>query len=391
MPHQPSKHDNLIFRSRKRLRHWRAIAGIFHLLTVCLFTFALAKVLPGLLSHTSSQARQISSSLKDRQDLIETMDRIVRYQNYFRERNGRYTRDLGRLGLPDQLASGTSIFEVFRHYEISMLEAESHRFVLLARGVNSTDRATVDEKSRLRANFNLPPLSRAYLMEEAERILSLKNNGENTSLGLSESYWNIRRDENGSWLALGDKDPVRGERLVSQQDEQGLSLFSSVRGHMEARISSETNRGSRTLSSIPEKLGLGFKKEVKELSAKEAVAFLERVQSAQWIHKRERGRFAVRWEDLQLVSKFDFNSVRAAKNVRLLPLEVSPKGFRIILEGTEGDLLGEQFVASDEGAVRQVRYTEALAEQLQQTTDLLGSFQINPVGEGKKSLLEASP
>lgn len=324
---------------------------------------------------------------------MEAMDRIVRYQNYFRERNGRYTRDLGRIGLPEQLASGATIFEVFRQYEISMLEAESHRFVLLAQGVASTDRATVDEKNRLRANFSLPPLSRAYLMEEAERILSLKNSGEEPNLGLAEAYWGINKDESGIWLALGSRDPVRGERIEPSRDAQGLTIFSSVRGHIENRISSSETLGARTLSSVPEKLasGLGLKREDKDLSTQDVISFLEKVQAAQWIHKRERGRYASRWDELQTVSKLDFDKVRAAKNVRLLPIEMNAQTFRATLEGTEGDLLGEQFVASEEGAVRQVRYTEALAEQLQQTTDLLGSFQINPVGENKKSSMEPAP
>lgn len=394
MPQKLPPQENLIFQSRRRLRHWRAIAGVFHLLTLCLFTFALARVLPDLLQAKSSSGSQASAPARDRQDLIETMDRIVRYQKYFKERNGRYTRDLGRLGLPDRLASGSSIFDVFRHYEVSILEAQSHRFVLLAQGMGSTDRVTIDEKSRLRANFTLPPLGKSYLLEEAERIVNLRASGEDPDPGLVSEYFNFKQEESGEWVALGNREPVMGEKISPLWDSAASPLFSSVRGHLENRLNEKIGEGAaRGISSVPRKNAEknGPIAGGEEINSQEAISFLEKVQAAQWIHKKERGRFASRWEELLGVSNLNFERIRAAKNVRLLPIEVGSKSFRITLEGTEGELLGEQFVASDEGAVRQVRYTEALVEQLQQTTNLLGNFQINPVGEGKKTSSKASP
>jgi hypothetical protein len=75
--------------------------------------------------------------------------------------------------------------------------------------------------------------------------------------------------------------------------------------------------------------------------------------------------------------------MRVVRNVRVHPIELSGQGkssgYRLTLEGTTGDLMGEQFVIDDTGTMRQVRYTESLIQQLQSNTNLLENFQINPI------------
>jgi hypothetical protein len=113
--------------------------------------------------------------------------------------------------------------------------------------------------------------------------------------------------------------------------------------------------------------------------------WLESARLAQHVHKREHGHFAKRWEQLDSVSDYHFaERMKAVKNIRVHPIELSndEKEFHFTLEGTNGDLMGEQFVMDRTGSMRQVRYTDALIHQLQEGTNLLENtfhFQINPI------------
>ena len=115
--------------------------------------------------------------------------------------------------------------------------------------------------------------------------------------------------------------------------------------------------------------------------------WLEAAHFAQHVYRKEKGSFAKRWEDLDSVSDFHFaERMRIVKNIRVHPVDlgVDQESFHLTLEGTAGDLLGEQFVVDTGGTVRQVRYTEALIQQLQETTAILQNtfhFQINPIVE----------
>src|SRR5690606_34352941 len=106
------------------------------------------------------------------------------------EINGRFTRDISRLALPDQLSSGKrELLE--RDYEISVLEVRPNRFMLLATGITSSDRITIDESHRLNANFILPAPSRDYLLQEADRLLRLRAHGLPAEGGAFSRYWDL--------------------------------------------------------------------------------------------------------------------------------------------------------------------------------------------------------
>ena len=123
------------------------------------------------------------------------------------------------------------------------------------------------------------------------------------------------------------------------------------------------------------------------LTPSDVQEWLEAARLAQHIHKRERGVFARRWEQLDLVSEYHFEErMKYAKNVRVHPIEVSldERDFHFTIEGTNGDLMGEQFVMDRSGSMRQIRYTDALIHQLQEGTNLLENtfhFQINPIAD----------
>ncbi len=84
------------FRIRARIRRWRFWGSLFHLGTLLLAVVALALSLPKsgvLLGGESVRQAEL------RQELMQYLDRLVRYEHYYRELNGRFTRDLTRLGI----------------------------------------------------------------------------------------------------------------------------------------------------------------------------------------------------------------------------------------------------------------------------------------------------
>lgn len=361
MPNQADK----LFSVRQRLKRWKLIAGSFHLITLSLFVMVLAWVLPQWSGARGGALGSfaLGAQTEKRQLLIEALDKLARYQKYHFETNGRYTRDISRLALPDALASG-SYSQLTREYEISVLELWPNRFLLLASGITSSDRVTVDDRNRITANFVLPSPSRAYLLEEADRMVRLKSEGREFLESYASRFWKVSKDEAAGWVALGERAPVLGERRENAPSREVASIFSAVSEQLRNRVGDAQGP-----------------KEQNRVNAAEVLDWLTKAHQAQHIHFREKGRYAAKWEDLDKFSSFGFGKLREAKNIRISPLEVSAAGYRMVVEGTEGELMGEQFLADQSGAVRQVRYTEALINQLQKTTDLLGSFQINPIKE----------
>ncbi|HEY8278853.1 MAG TPA: hypothetical protein VIH99_04475 [Bdellovibrionota bacterium] len=346
--------------------------------------------LPIVLSKTDFQLTQEwKEQQSERQMLVEALDRLVRYEHYFHDINGRFTRDLSRLSLPGQLASG-DLEQLRRAYEISVIEVQPKRFLLLATGVRNADRVTVDESHRLNANFVVPPPTRAYLLEEADRLLGLRAQGLVPQEGIYSQYWQITlAPEDQSWVALGVRSPVVGERREFQGERALASIFAAVSDRVKSKMV-----GARGLATknAPDDSDLEMEipkanlfKEL--LQPSDVQEWLENARLAQHVHKREHGRYAKRWEQLDLVSGYHFSErMKVAKNIRVHPIELNSdeRDYRLVLEGTTGDLLGEQFVMDRTGTMRQVRYTEALIHQLQEGTNLLEStfhFQINPIVE----------
>lgn len=280
--------------------------------------------------------------------------------------------------MPSQLSSGTWD-ELRRDYEVSVLEVHPNRFLLLATGVKNSDRVTIDESFRLNANFVLPPPSRAYLVEEADRLLRLSAEGIEAADGVFTRYWKLNPEEGSSLVAVGLRAPVLGERRSLEPACEVASLFSAVGEQLRAQMglpppANAAAEGEGRPSSLYKET----------LEAKDVNEWLQAAQLAQMAHRQELGRYAKRWEDLDRVSSYRFTDrMKAVRNVRVHPIELSGAGpkssYRLTLEGTTGDLMGEQFVIDDTGTVRQVRYTETLIQQLQSNTNLLENFQINPI------------
>lgn len=366
-----------LFSSRSRIRRWKAASGIVHLVTLTSLVLCLVWALP---HFGAKNAIQLSQEMKERQEsrqlLLEALDKLARYQHYFHQVNGRYTRDLARLSLPLQMASGTTE-ELMREYEVSVLEVHPNRFLILAAGTKNSDRVTIDESHRLNANFVLPPPSRAYLVEEADRLLRLRNEGNEPGAGLFSRYWKLAPEDGANWVAIGQRNPVLGEKRGLQLRREVASIFSANSDQLRSRMGAFSGELSAAAATVEPGKSALYKE---SLDAKDATEWLQAAQLAQQVYRGEQGRYATRWEELDRVSSFHFGErMKVVRNVRVHPIELLPNAYRLTLEGTTGDLMGEQFVIDESGAVRQVRYTETLIQQLQSGTNLLENFQINPI------------
>jgi hypothetical protein len=368
-----------LFASRSRIRRWKAAAGIVHLVTLGSLVLCLLWALP---HFGAKNALQLSQEMKDhqgsRQLLLEAMDKLARYQRYYMEVNGRYTRDITRLDLPAQLSSG-SLEQLLREYEVSVLEIHPNRFLMLATGLRNSDRVTIDESHRINANFVLPPPSRAYLVEEADRLLRLKSEGIEPGDGWLSRFWKLAPEEGTQWVAIGQRSPVLGEKRSLASGRGIASIFGAVSARLKSHLGPQTEELPDPVPVV-EAPAPGAPREI--LDAKDVQEWLHAAQLAQLANFRELGRYARRWEELDRVSGYRFaQRMKLAKNVRIHPIDfnVAPAKFRLTLEGTDGDLMGEQFVIDDSGSVRQVRYTETLIQQLQTGTSVLQNFQINPI------------
>jgi hypothetical protein len=382
--------NGTVFSVRQRIRRWKAIAGAFHLLSVAAFGFCLLLAVPFVASKSETQLSQEWKEQQEaRQMLVEALDRLVRYQHYFHDINGRFTRDLSRLSLPSHLASG-DLEQLQRYYEISVIEVQPNRFLLQATGVKNTDRVTIDESHRLNANFVPPAPTRAYLLEEADRLLSQRAEGLSAEEGLYSRYWQIT-PEDQTWVATGLQQPVTGDRREYQGDRMLETIFQQVSERVKGTMGEKTDDGKVIEGPSPASVSddalmldeprTSLFKEV--LTPSDVQEWLESARLAQHVHRKEHGHYAKRWEQLDEVSSYHFaERMKAVKNLRVHPIELSSdeREFHLTLEGTSGDLMGEQFVMDRTGSMRQVRYTEALIHQLQEGTNLLeNAFRINPV------------
>lgn len=386
-----------LFSARQRIRRWKSIAGGLHLVSMAGFALVALWVLPIVASKSELQlTREVRLQQENRQMLVEALDRLVRYQHYFHDIHGRFTRDVARLSLPARLASG-DLETLRRNYEISVIEVQPKRFLLLATGVKNTDRVTVDESSRLNANFVVPPPTKAYLLEEADRLLGLRALGLSPQEGIYSSYWQVAQAADGTdWVAIGVRQPVLGERRELEGDRALASIFAAVSERVKTKMGGVTTVFGEKKPQTAEEAEAEAEAELagpKPILFKDVLLpqdvqeWLETARLAQHVHMRELGRYAKKWEQLDNVSNYHFTErMKVAKNIRVHPINVAQdfSDFTLTLEGTSGDLMGEQFVMDKGGTMRQVRYTEALIHQLQEGTKILENtfhFQINPIVE----------
>ncbi|NUM89347.1 MAG: hypothetical protein HUU37_09100 [Bdellovibrionales bacterium] len=339
------------FAARERLRQWKHWGGVLHLSSLVMAVLVAGLWVPVERKPAAFSAALSAAEATDvRRALVEALDTIVRYEHYYREIHGRFTPDLARLGLPRFTASG-SIDDVRERFDVDVRVIGASRFVVEARA--SAERAIIDEGHRLRANFLLPPPSRLFLFEEADRQIRASYQGRSREGGVYARYWRIE----AGGVAVGVREPVLGERHTWLESvgegREPASLFAGVSSKLRA-------------------MAMSAPLQRREFSSAEVTRWLRNAQLAQHIHRRERGRFARRWQELDAVTQFGLSGLeQESANLRLLPIETDATGYRIRVEGTEGNLLGEQFVLDQTGQVQQVRFSDALVKSISEGSSTL--------------------
>lgn len=376
------------FRRGERFLWGKFLGAVCHL-GVLILVVAVAAVRPEASSLNQSPLREIDpESLRARQALLEALDYYVRYQQYYREVYGRFSRDLAELGVPDMLALG-SLEEVRRNYEISVLEASSKRLVILATAQpgaavapgTRSDRITVDERFRLNANFQLPPLAKKYLLTEADRGLSLRFKGREALLGLSADYWSFEPKQEAEkirWSAVGKQGPVLGNlrhHANPSLPERGLaSVFTRVSRHLGGT-----------------KRSIAANEEHAELGVRQIRYLLADARLAQHIHLRERGFYAEDWQALDQVTSFRIvERLDRSPNLSREPIELlRNSSFELRLKAISGPLLGEVFSMGLSGELKQIRFTDVLVKKLNESSKILQGtavgFQISEIKDRSPS------
>lgn len=384
------------FRNGDQFLWGKFLAAAGHLIAV-LVVLAVTAMNPPALNNSSGPAANAQSeeSTRIRQLLLEALDHYVRFQHYHREVYGRFSRDLRSLGVPLTLPSGST--EELRHfYEISVSEADSKRFLILANaqpGLSPElqlrgDRVTVDERYRLNANFTIPPLNKKYLIQTADRILDLKLRGRVAEMGIAAEYWRFEQKQEldrSRWVAVGRRGSAVGtlrQASFEREPERSVaSIFQQVRRRLNQPVQNKT-------------ADKGEAENNRDLDIRSLNFLLNDARFAQYIHYRERGVYTEQWGDLDQVAGFQIEErVRSSTNISQEPIELVPGGFVIRLKATRGALLGEVFAINELGAVKQIRFSDVLVKELKDTASLLGNptrFQISEVHQ-LKNVDERSP
>jgi hypothetical protein len=359
---------------RSRIKTMRTWGSICHMFSIVILILGAVIVLPVVDGGMVGIVNLDSQVVSRRQMLLEGLDKIVRYQHYYRETQGGFTRDLARLGLPKVLSQG-DFSQVHASYEVSVLEASDKRLVILATGKN--DRVTMDERFRISANFILPPANKKYLLEEANRMLQLSAIGQEHAQGLYTSYWKLesRPLAEGRGLSIvGIHTPVVGDRheLDRPEGRALASIFNDVGDKLRNKFAAKSFQPKQNL----------------QLDASHVRDWLRRIYLAQFNYKKETGFFATSIEELDLSGDLQ----KYANVVRILPIEINATGYRVSLEGLSGSILGEQFVLDQTGQVKQIRYTETIISKLQESSQILQGalpFQITEVGSEPPAILDS--
>lgn len=386
------------FRSGDQFHWGRFLGAIAHLVAIASVVIAASVYYPLKAQLANRDPGFSEDAIRVRQLLLEALDYYVRYQHYYHEVYGRYSRELVNLGVPTELSQGT-LAEVQRYYEISVLDASPKRLLLLATARPNVpaslglgrDRVTIDGHYRLNGNFAMPMLSRKYLTMEADRALQLYLRNRQLELGLAKEYWRFepRRDDGrAKWVAVGLRGPALGGQRSAifgggEAENRGLaSIFTQVRRHLAARAP----------QSRPSPQAAASERGGREFGLMDLHFLLADSRFAQHVHWRERGVYAADWDALDTVSSFRIlERVRASSNLELEPIEITPEGYNLRVKGTSGVFIGELFTMNEAGELKQIRYTDVLVKELSQTRGILQNsfgFQISEVPQDEAAITE---
>lgn len=233
-------------------------------------------------------------TMVQQRELLETLDKIVSYQHYYRSVYGHFTKILSRTGasIPKAISS---------IYEIRVSEATTDRLLISAFSEvagKSVDQVTIDDDYVIKASFPLPPPRPEYMRLQAAKflraLLEAPEGQVPSESGVFKGYfkYELRRDSENQKIAfaVGIRPPVLGAQLevggASKMTVAELDPHFVLNGEIEEFAQMGTLRtGQRS----------DFQNNAKE------EAYL-----AQRIFHGEIGRYAQNWSELSRIANFQF-------------------------------------------------------------------------------------
>ncbi|MDR3606867.1 MAG: hypothetical protein P4M08_05735 [Oligoflexia bacterium] len=256
---------------------------------LCAVLLALLKGWSQIVSPTSSLA-EVEPRREDRSSarlgLLETLERLVVHENYYRSIYGKFTPRLERIGysVPSQIAET---------YEIRVLEGSDRKLLITAfeQGASQKgDLASIDQFFHLEANFPLPLPRSKYLRTQAEKhlraMLEAQPGFSVSEEGVYQGFFSyeVKPDSTGKrvGLATGIRPPVLGMQIESNEAqvaqagaEAGIAELLDDTGLAEANVMSQA----------------------------------EEAYLAQQIFRGEVGRYARNMEELAKITNFNLSDV----------------------------------------------------------------------------------
>ena len=230
-----------------------------------------------------------------RRELLETLDRVVAYQHYYRSVYGHFTQLLGRVGFSVPR-------KIEEQYDIRVTEASRDRLVLTAISEfegQTQDRVSVNQDFSLQANFPIPLPRPEYLRAQALKHLRLLGESMATQLpelqGVYRDYFRFEirtnSESNRSISATGIRSPVLGQQLEWGGPSGGRTLAGGKGGDAplldeEAELSAAPGTGQKATGNL--------------------MNTLEEAYLAQRIFHGEVGRYAKDWSELSKIAGFRF-------------------------------------------------------------------------------------
>ncbi len=172
---------------------------------------------------------QSQVALSVRQELMEDLDRLVTYENYYHAMEGRFTLLLNRVGFRPSP-------RVLAEYDIRVQVATADLLliqVVSEKGGQVLDRVTVDQDFQVHSSFVLPAPDRRFLVAKAlTHLKRLREAPEGVLLperGIYTGYFDYSvvtsSNQEPIAVALGLKVPVQGDRFeLSSSNEQEMTL-----------------------------------------------------------------------------------------------------------------------------------------------------------------------
>jgi hypothetical protein len=227
-------------------------------------------------------------------ELIELLDRMVSYEHYYRSVYGRFTTDLGRIGV--------GVPRLFREqYQLRAVEVSHDRLVITASSESNGrlgDLVSIDQDFRLHASFPVPAPRLQYLKSQAFKHLRSLRDAPGGQLheeqGVYRGYFSyeIRHDMKDRRVAVatGVRAPVVGVELEMGQGMEMADVEAEL-------LSGESPAGGEVAEPDHE-----------SVAGDDGMTTLEEAYLAQRIFHGELGRYARNWSELSRVAHFKFSA-----------------------------------------------------------------------------------